>query len=312
MAYAMTKQGSLDNAVVYEFVCDTIADMNAIQNKYRTIGSIAVVLKGESEGLEVYIAGSDKQWNSLSSASGSDSLTGGGLTIYICTQNEVSNGVPSIREPDESTVYLVSNNGDTGNLYDEFIYVNNAWEKWGSADIDVSGFAPKASPVFTGSISLGRMANSTVGSNSVAEGNGTTASGPSAHSEGGGTTASGYGAHSEGGGTAASANYSHAEGSGATASGGNSHAEGSWTTASGLDSHAEGEGTVAIGYGEHVSGTYNVLDTADTWVANTAYAVGDIVKREESYVDSSNVTRNVTTIYKCKTANSDSTFDSFK
>jgi hypothetical protein len=47
MAYAMTKQGSLDNVITYE-------------NRYRTIGSVAIVLSGESEGLEVYISGSDK------------------------------------------------------------------------------------------------------------------------------------------------------------------------------------------------------------------------------------------------------------
>ena len=60
MAYAMTKQGSLDNCVTYEFVCDTVNDMNAIENKYRTIGTIAIVLKGSNDGLEVYISGSDK------------------------------------------------------------------------------------------------------------------------------------------------------------------------------------------------------------------------------------------------------------
>jgi len=60
MAYAMTKQGSLDNCITYEFICDTVADMNAIENRYRTIGTVAIVLSGESEGLEVYIAGSDK------------------------------------------------------------------------------------------------------------------------------------------------------------------------------------------------------------------------------------------------------------
>jgi hypothetical protein len=59
MAYAMTKQGSLDNCVTYEFICDTVTDMNAIENRYRTIGTVAIVLQG-SGGLEVYIAGSDK------------------------------------------------------------------------------------------------------------------------------------------------------------------------------------------------------------------------------------------------------------
>ena len=101
MAYAMTKQGSLDNCITYEFICDTVADMNAIENTYRTIGTVAIVLSGESSGLEVYIAGSDKQWNSLSSigASGSDST--GGLSIYICAQDEVDQGLPDIDEPDE-------------------------------------------------------------------------------------------------------------------------------------------------------------------------------------------------------------------
>ena len=70
MAYAMTKQGSLDNCVTYEFVCDTVNDMNAIENKYRTIGTVAIVLKGSNDGLEVYIAGSNKQWNSLSNIGG--------------------------------------------------------------------------------------------------------------------------------------------------------------------------------------------------------------------------------------------------
>jgi hypothetical protein len=62
--------------------------MNAIENRYRTIGSVAIVLQGESDGLEVYIAGSDKNWNSLSSA-GADSSTTGGLSIHICGQEEV-------------------------------------------------------------------------------------------------------------------------------------------------------------------------------------------------------------------------------
>lgn len=73
MAYTMTKQGSLDNCVTYEFVCDTVNDMNAIENKYRTIGTVAIVLKGSNDGLEVYIAGSNKQWNSLSNIGGGSS-----------------------------------------------------------------------------------------------------------------------------------------------------------------------------------------------------------------------------------------------
>ena len=133
MAYAMTKQGSLDNCITYEFICDALEDMNAIENRYRTIGSVAVVLQGESGGMEAYIAGSNKQWNNLGAmgASGQDSA-GGSLSIYICAQNEVSNGLPNIQDPDETTIYLVSAGNESGNLYEEYIYVNNAWEKFGA------------------------------------------------------------------------------------------------------------------------------------------------------------------------------------
>ena len=143
MAYAMTKQGSLDNCITYEFICDTVADMNAIKNKYRTIGTVAIVLSGES-GIEVYIADSNKQWNSLISVGG-ETASGNttGLAIHICTQNEVSNGLPDIEEPDETTIYLIAADNTTGNLYEEYIYVNDAWEKFGTASTDLSNYIQK-------------------------------------------------------------------------------------------------------------------------------------------------------------------------
>lgn len=60
----MTKRGQLDNVLTYEHICDTIEDLNAIDPKYITLGSVAIVLKG-SAGLEVYMATSDKEWVSL-------------------------------------------------------------------------------------------------------------------------------------------------------------------------------------------------------------------------------------------------------
>ena len=106
MAYAMTKQGSLDNCITYEFICDTVADMNAIENRYRTIGTVAIVLEGDSSGLEVYIADSNKTWITLS-AGISNSNISNGLIIHICSQQEIDNGLPDIESPDESTIYLV-------------------------------------------------------------------------------------------------------------------------------------------------------------------------------------------------------------
>lgn len=40
----------------------------------------------------------------------------------------------------ETTVYLVSNSGSGTNIYDEYIYTNNAWEKLGTQNIDLSGY----------------------------------------------------------------------------------------------------------------------------------------------------------------------------
>lgn len=42
---------------------------------------------------------------------------------------------------EKGVVYLVANTGTTPNIYDEYIWVNNAFEKIGTTDIDLSGYA---------------------------------------------------------------------------------------------------------------------------------------------------------------------------
>lgn len=64
MANIMTKRGQQDNVITYEHICDTAEDLENIDPKYITLGSIAIVLKG-SAGLEVYMAASDKEWVEL-------------------------------------------------------------------------------------------------------------------------------------------------------------------------------------------------------------------------------------------------------
>ena len=66
MATVMTKRGSLDNVITYEHYCDTTDDLENINPEFITLGSIAVVLSGENDTLEVYIAKSDKTWVQLS------------------------------------------------------------------------------------------------------------------------------------------------------------------------------------------------------------------------------------------------------
>ena len=65
---------------------------------------------------------------------------GGSLPIHICTSGEYdhSTGVPTISSPDEGTLYLVpASSATTGNLFDEWVYVDSTWEKVGSVNVDV-------------------------------------------------------------------------------------------------------------------------------------------------------------------------------
>ena len=171
--------------------------------------------------------------------------------------------------------------------YDDFVpYTGNTGSLNGDVSElknDVDGLknekAPKTNPVFTGSFSHNRKADTTIGINSFAEGLNTTASGGASHAEGAFTTASGNYSHAEGAFTTASGNYSHAEGNGTKASGisshaeglnttassDSSHAEGAGTTASGISSHAEGLNTIAAGEEQHVEGKYNVQDTENKY-----------------------------------------------
>ena len=60
------------------------------------------------------------------------------MNIHICAQGEYNaeTGVPTIQNPDTSTFYLVPG-GEGNNLFIEWAYVNGAWERFGSADVEV-------------------------------------------------------------------------------------------------------------------------------------------------------------------------------
>ena len=68
MAYKMTKRGSLDNEIANEFFCDTETDLNNIPNELVNLGSVAVVI----DGMEIYIANSNKEWISMTPTSSED------------------------------------------------------------------------------------------------------------------------------------------------------------------------------------------------------------------------------------------------
>lgn len=45
------------------------------------------------------------------------------------------------------TIYLISNSGSGQNIYDEYIWVNNAFEKIGSTSVDLSGYVQKTETI---------------------------------------------------------------------------------------------------------------------------------------------------------------------
>lgn len=215
------------------------------------------------------------------------------MRIHICTAQEYDSqtGIPTIQNPDPQTIYLVPG-GAESNLYVEWAYINNAWEKFGQADIDLSGYATKANTVLETTLSRGRKAGTTVGTGSFAFGNDVEARGQYAAALG----------HK----TAATAPNSYSEGNQTIANGNASHAEGFKALANGAGSHAEGSNTIANATYSHVQGMYNVEDSCASWpewTASTSYEIGDKVKVTATVDNETTVTG-----YICKTANSDAEF----
>lgn len=141
--HILTKRGNLDNIITYEHICDTTEDMAFIEQKYITLGSTCVVLQGDSGGMEVYMADSNKEWHDIM-VTGGNEMTTSGLELHVCTAAEVQNGKPNIETPLESTLYLVPSGAESGNLYDEYVYVNQQWELFGGARVNMDGYATES------------------------------------------------------------------------------------------------------------------------------------------------------------------------
>lgn len=156
----------------------------------------------------------------------------------------------------------------------------------------VSQKANKINPVFDGSVSANRKANTAVGDNSATFGVDGTATGSNSMCEGNGNTASGF--------------NSHAEGYQTRALGGNAHAEGRNTLAGFANSHAEGEGTSAGVACQHVAGKFNV--TKNTGLRVTGNGTSDSAKANAEWLDDSGNLHLAGTVYVgCQTDSSGGT-----
>lgn len=65
------------------------------------------------------------------------------MEIHICSASEydAETRIPTIANPNDKTFYLVpTEDGTSPDLFTEWVYVNGAWEMFGSAKIDLSGY----------------------------------------------------------------------------------------------------------------------------------------------------------------------------
>lgn len=81
MATHMVKYGSSDNIKTFEHWCDTYADLATIDSSQINLGSVAVVIEGQSGGLEIYVAKSDKSWKLATANAGASENNN--LTVTI-------------------------------------------------------------------------------------------------------------------------------------------------------------------------------------------------------------------------------------
>lgn len=75
-----------------------------------------------------------------------DGAPGSGATIHICAPNEydATTRVPTVQDPEENVFYLVPvADGASSDMFVEWIYANGAWELFGSASVDLSGYQTK-------------------------------------------------------------------------------------------------------------------------------------------------------------------------
>lgn len=197
-----------------------------------------------------------------------------GFDVQIVTE------LPNVGDP-HIIYFILKSDPSTGDTYDEWMYINNNWEKVGNTQIDLSAYATIASVNSSLALkqdtltagqnitidasnnisALGYIYNASNGSfkhysldyeNSGVNSNIVT--GINSVAFGTNNQAIQPNAFAEGQSNIASGEASHVEGSLTVASGSCAHAEGGKTESSAFASHAEGYNTIASGIGAHAEG----------------------------------------------------------
>lgn len=79
---------------------------------------------------------------------------GGSISMHICSSDEYDpyTLVPTVANPDSNTFYLVPSANAGTDIYDEWVHIENYWEKFGSGGRIISAIPASASISNTGLI----------------------------------------------------------------------------------------------------------------------------------------------------------------
>lgn len=104
---------------------------------YQTADEVesAITSKGYQTAAQVNTAITGKGYQTASQVNNAISSAIAGVTQF---EQQVVETLPATGV--KGTIYLVSNSGTGTNIYDEFIFVNNKWEKIGTTEIDLTGY----------------------------------------------------------------------------------------------------------------------------------------------------------------------------
>lgn len=105
-----------------------------------TVGTVGMLYEDTTNG-KLYIctdATNPYVWEEVATKGYVDTSITTAISGITGVEFEVVQTLPATG--DAGTIYLVPNQGTTPNIYDEYIYVNNAFEKIGTTEIDLSNY----------------------------------------------------------------------------------------------------------------------------------------------------------------------------
>lgn len=109
-------------------------------------------------------------YQTASDVSGAIATAIGGITamsFHVCGNGEYNSSthIPTVSTPDGQHIYLVPNGGTGNNVYDEFLYVNNAFEYIGTTAVDLDGYVQIADLESIGNTALQAIINQVFSNN---------------------------------------------------------------------------------------------------------------------------------------------------